>query len=397
MENRHLIPAFDPSGEWASFVCGDERATAAGIAWTLESLAVTQGWPTGVSIGTESDLMKRFTASRELVRQTVRILESRGSMRMQRGTKGGLYLVQTNVDVVASGLVLYLRAWGVPRAELASTFELADASFAELGHEHVVSQLYACARDVLLSDKVIPRAEAGRGLMIANGFVQQFAPVSEAGAYLGSEAQLCESFSSCRSTFRQALRVLSDLGMLRVKRGRAGGYWLKQPSPMGVMRQIFSLLGSHHQQLEQVVPATCALNLVQLRLVMKRSAEQRAPLCESLRTSLERSEEPIRWAMFQHALAEHAGNKLIACLQRSLVIYQARLGPPAVDYASIAPALRAAELAIVEALAQGADDEAIQLQRDVQDQMSDLLGCPKLSRVSSDGSGLRHAQAHRRS
>lgn len=100
--------------------------------------------------------------------------------------------------------------------------------------------------------------------------------------------------------------------------------------------------------------------------------------------------------MVQHTLAEHAGNKLIACLQRSLVVYQARLGRPEIDYAVIAPALLNAVRALIEALAQGAHNEATQIQRDAQDRMSELLDCPKLSRTNSNGGGLRFAQAHRR-
>lgn len=328
--------------------------------------------------------MARFAASRAVVRQTIRILESRGSMRMQRGRKGGLYLIRSNAQSVVGALATYLRASGVVASELALTSAVADPLLAELGVEHLVFQLYARTRDALQHDAPVERASTGRAMAIANAFIRHSAPIPETGAYLGSEAELCERFDSCRSTCRQALRILDDLGMLRVKRGRAGGCWLAPPSPMGVMRQVFALMGSQHQQLEQTVPATWALNLAQLRLVTQQlrcqGPEQRAQFCDALGSLLDHPEEPYRWALFQQALAQRAGSTLIATLQRCVVAYQARLGRPIVAYASVARELHAAEKAIVRALRRSADDQAERAQRMIQDRLSELLGCPKLRR-----------------
>jgi DNA-binding FadR family transcriptional regulator len=372
--------SFAPAAEWASFIAGGDaegRATPGGVAWALETLAVAQGWPSGVSLGTESDLMTRFAASRAVVRQTVRILESRGSMRMRRGCRGGLYLIESNLDTAASALATYVRASGVSASELAETTVVADALFAELGADQVLFQLYARSRDFLLREESAQREGSGRALAIANDFIRHSAPIPEAGAYLGSEAELCERFNSCRSTFRQALRILHDLGMLRVKRGRAGGYWLERPSPIGVIRQVYACLGSQQQRLEQIVPATWVLNLVQLRLVMRQLRREhpraRAQLCDSLAALLAHPEEPYRWALLQHALANRGGSTLSATLQRSIVAYQARLGVPAVAYSGIARELQAAEQAIVDALRGGADDDAERAQRGAHDRLSELL------------------------
>lgn len=373
---------FAPVDEWSQFLSGHDRATPAGIAWALETFAVKQGWPSGISLGTESQLMTRFHASRDAIRQAVRVLESRGSMRMQRGAKGGLYLLQTNVDAVAGGLAMHVRAWGISATELVETFAVADELFAELGSAHLVSQLYARTRDVLRGGAAVQRQSPGRAMTIALDFVQQFAPISESGVYIGSESELCERFDSCRSTARQALRVLHELGMLRVKRGRSGGYWLMRPSPMSLIRRLFSLLGSQHQRLQDVVPATWVLNLIQLRLVLqqlqRQAPEHRAQLYESLRALLASADEPYRWASLQHAFAERASNIVVAALQRGIVAYQARLGAPTAAYATISRELHASEQAIIEALRRGADHEAVQAQRAIQDRLSELLQCPTI-------------------
>jgi DNA-binding FadR family transcriptional regulator len=119
--------SFGPADECALFLGGDDRTTPEGIAWSLESLAVTQGWPLGRSYGTESELMERFGARRDGVRQAVRILQSRGSMRMQRGAKGGLQVVQPQLDSVVFGLTIQLRARGVGARELGDTTALLDS------------------------------------------------------------------------------------------------------------------------------------------------------------------------------------------------------------------------------------------------------------------------------
>ena len=65
------------------------RRTPSSIAWALESEAVEHGWIVGKFIGSERDLIERFGASRDTVREAVRLLELRGSVVMERGRRGG--------------------------------------------------------------------------------------------------------------------------------------------------------------------------------------------------------------------------------------------------------------------------------------------------------------------
>lgn len=349
--------------------------TAASIAWALETSAVSQGWPAGASLGTESDLIERFGVSRAVVRQAVRILESRGSMRMRRGCRGGLRLVHADLDTASSALATYLRACGCNEAELRETASCAGPLFDELGRDHLVCQLFQRALAWLGTAPALESASSGRATTIALALLEDCVPIPEQGVYLGAQAELCETLASSRATFRQALRILEDLGMLRVQRGRGGGYWLKRPSTIGVIRQVFALLASRRHQLADIVPATFALNLANLRLAARRARCMDVDLA----CVLDHPSEPQRWVLLQQRLAQLAGSTLIETLQRSVVAYQARLGSPRVPYAEIADELLELETQLVRELEQGNAVAAERLQRAVHSRLSGLLGCSELS------------------
>lgn len=381
VENRHRIALPASDRDWNSFLCGEagRTQTPGGLAWTLETSAVERGWPSQLSLGTEHDLMKRFSASRAVVRQAIRILESRGSMRMRRGRKGGLHLVQSDLSCTTRALATYLQACACSAAELERTAVAANPLFGALDGGNVLFQLYTGTIALFSSQSSLTSLSDGRGVTIAVQLLEAHAPIPKAGAYLGSEAELCERFDSCRSTLRQALRILDDLNLLRVQRGRGGGYWLARPSPIGVIRQVFALLASHHQALQDIVPATWAVNLAHLRLAADRLATlepaERSRQVRLQASLIERAPEPQRWTLLQQALARHADSTLLETLQFCIVAYQARLGAPAVPYEEIDGELLQAELGIVRALEDCDQSEAERQQRRAQRLLSELLLC----------------------
>ncbi|MEO9132257.1 MAG: GntR family transcriptional regulator, partial [Sphingomonas sp.] len=68
------------------------------VAWRLENIATTLGWPQGMTLGSESELLNALQVSREAFREAIRIVERRGSMRMLRGCHGGLSITRPNLN-----------------------------------------------------------------------------------------------------------------------------------------------------------------------------------------------------------------------------------------------------------------------------------------------------------
>ncbi|TAL01041.1 MAG: FadR family transcriptional regulator [Rhodospirillaceae bacterium] len=314
-------------------------------------------------------------------------------MRMQRGCKGGLRLLRPHLDQAAGALAAYLRACGCSDAELAETASVAAPILASLDDDDLFICLYRRTITLLASGETAGAGGTVRGTVIATRLIRHGAPIPEEGAYLGSEADLCAKFSCGRSTFRQALRILDDLGMLHVRRGRGGGYALKRPSSIGVVRQLFALLASRQQTLENIIPVVWALNLVNLRLAMHRfrqlSPGLRAERCDGLAALLVQSSEPRRWGLLQQALSRAANNTMVSTLLRCMVAYHARLGPPPAVHSELDEQLRTDEEAIVQALRRGRDAEAESHHRRAQARLSQMFHCSDLP--GSEHAFLGHA------
>jgi DNA-binding FadR family transcriptional regulator len=318
------------------------------------------------AVGSELGLIERFGVSRDTLREAIRLLEARGSMTIGRGRHGGLRLAEPDLEWAAGTLSMYLRAHGWSQAQVAQTVDIAKPVLAELPPDHFMVQLYSRTIELLsLPDKLPPRIKL-LGFRIATRLIQHFSPIPVAGVRLGSEETLCEKFRCSRATFRQAVRILDDLGALQVQRGRGGGYLLKRPASIGIVRQMFPLLASRQSGLQHVLAAKWALDRVRLRLALHalRTAEPavREQHLSGLAAALDGAPEPYRWCLLQRAIGRVAANPMIATLLWGLVAYDVRIGPPDPAWASIDSELGSIESRIVAAMASDqASDAELQL------------------------------------
>lgn len=81
---------------------------AEGIARDIEQWVVDQGWPVGVNLGSEQDLITRYGVSRSVLREAIRIVEHHGVAGMRPGPLGGLIVTAPQVDAVERAASLYL-------------------------------------------------------------------------------------------------------------------------------------------------------------------------------------------------------------------------------------------------------------------------------------------------
>ncbi|HWJ70718.1 MAG TPA: GntR family transcriptional regulator [Sphingobium sp.] len=203
---------------------------------------------------------------------------------------------------------------------------------------------------------------------------------SKSDCALGNEADLCETFNVSRGLVRQALRILADLDMLQVKRGRGGGYLIKDPSPIGIIRQSFPFLAARQSSPAELTNLMWELNSANLRAaaagLSRLSANLRLAALHDLELLIRQSEEPERFIVLQQALSKIADCPLLDTFARCIVSYQARL-TISLRFEEPTPAIQSdfqgRQLAIIDALRAGDVDVADSELRVLQDRMLELL------------------------
>jgi DNA-binding FadR family transcriptional regulator len=72
----------------------------------------------GSSFGTEAELLEQYEVSRPTMRESLRVLESQGVLRLRPGPNGGIIVSKPRIDSLAATLSVYLRLNGVPMEEI---------------------------------------------------------------------------------------------------------------------------------------------------------------------------------------------------------------------------------------------------------------------------------------
>ena len=98
----------------------------AGIALRLENAAHHAGVARGEILASERELTDFFGTSRDTLRQAIRIVEQRGSMRMIRGRYGGLSVERPDARRVGVAMAIYLRASGCTIEDTGRAADLID-------------------------------------------------------------------------------------------------------------------------------------------------------------------------------------------------------------------------------------------------------------------------------
>lgn len=121
---------------------GDSQAALKGAARTarlIEEQFLTDGWPVGRLYGGESELAQRYGVGQAMVRETVRILEARGTARMRPGRNASLEVAVPPQEELASGIGSYCYLIGVSCAQVAVARLIVDRAAARLAAERAAS------------------------------------------------------------------------------------------------------------------------------------------------------------------------------------------------------------------------------------------------------------------
>lgn len=105
----------------------------------MEEIKV-RGWPVGQSVGTESELMKRFNASRATIIEAARQVEGHGVAAMRRGSGGGLYVLNSATTAVSRAIATFLELSSVSLAEQYEMARMVETAAARLTAEHATEE-----------------------------------------------------------------------------------------------------------------------------------------------------------------------------------------------------------------------------------------------------------------
>jgi len=177
-----------------------------------------------------------------------------------------------------------------------------------------------------------PHADAPDTVAAAQATTMAVAMIGRAeaagSADLGNEASLCERFDTSRTIVRQGLRILQDLDLIEVRLGRGGGYTLKQPAPIGIIRQMFVWLAARNCDPFSLDELRCDLHAANFRLAAEvlagMPAAERAARCERLDAIIGGFSGPERFVQLRQEVAAIAQSPMIDTFARSIVSYQAR-------------------------------------------------------------------------
>ncbi|MWV10719.1 GntR family transcriptional regulator [Pseudomonas sp. R-28-1W-6] len=154
-----FISAQTPLAEASVHACREAASQARGggrpaklaerVAAAMQQDIASLGWPVGLVLGSEAQLMERYRISRATLREAIRQLERHGVASMRRGAGGGLVVRQPASDSAALALATYLELTDVSFAELFEARELVECLVVETAARQLADSDIAQARELI--------------------------------------------------------------------------------------------------------------------------------------------------------------------------------------------------------------------------------------------------------
>lgn len=149
------------------------------------------------------------------------------------------------------------------------------------------------------------------------------------GYKLGSEWELCDRFSVSRTTLRQSIRQLQDMGLVECRRGRGNGLVARDLRVTGGIRLVLAFLISHQSDPRATGAMLFQLNrFVPALAVFRATPDQRAALQDQL-NRVQHSDHLDRFELLRlvQLVSRLADSPIIDFFSRSLAAYEARFHP----------------------------------------------------------------------
>lgn len=90
------------------------------------------GWPVGMPLGSQTDLMQEYKVSRAVLRQAIRLLEHDSIATVQRGAGGGLVVARPDLQATIRAIKVYLEYAKIGPSEILATRQTLEAATVSL-------------------------------------------------------------------------------------------------------------------------------------------------------------------------------------------------------------------------------------------------------------------------
>lgn len=274
------------------------------IAAKIEEDLIGRSWPNGSIYGSEAQLQEKFGVCCVVVREAVRILESRGTAQMRRGPNGGLLVLAPSMEAVLEAIHRYVSSYCLEMyqgSECSAILHEAHSKLIGPGSKIDVCPALLDFLKVLISavDQYSIQGAAGyiplgasaesarsRAEQIFRMLMRDLNSGRITNRRLGSELDLCDRYGADRNVLRQAVRVLEFEGIAESMAGRGKGLMSRKPQPASLCRLI-----NCHFSAAQISPND-AMTLFKLLSVEVASISARRATSENL-ARLERAKRML--------------------------------------------------------------------------------------------------------
>lgn len=165
--------------------------------------------------------------------------------------------------------------------------------------------------------------------LVARRIAGEILRTGTTGRRLGSEWELCESFSVSRLTLRQAIRLLQDRGLVECRRGRGNGLVIHNRRGSGAMKLVLAFLIGRQMDPRATGTLLFQLNCFVPALAIDRASLQQRDHLETLLAPLEAHASFDRYDLLKlvHYVSQLAENPIMDFFSRCLAAYEARFHP----------------------------------------------------------------------
>ncbi len=98
-----------------------DQKSAQDLARRIATEVAGEGWPVGRSLGSEQELLDRYSVGRGVLREAVRLLEHQSVAEMRKGPSGGLVVAEPNLDATVYAVTIHLNRKGLGPLDMIET------------------------------------------------------------------------------------------------------------------------------------------------------------------------------------------------------------------------------------------------------------------------------------
>lgn len=181
---------------------------------TLINRITELGWPVGMPLGSEAELMKTFRVSRAVLRQAIRLLEHDSIARVQRGAGGGLIVTRPDLQATTRAIKVYLEYASIGPSEILATRRILELATVERVLARLDSQGEQRLRDQIAREVSLDGHAGADELLRFHFLLGELCGDVALRLFTGVVLQLADA----HSTFHSRSRQDRDAVVERVKR-----------------------------------------------------------------------------------------------------------------------------------------------------------------------------------